>query len=556
VAAAGYPIASRSSPWLHGPASDLLLGAGLAYIVSLPVLLLLGDGLGLEGWPTEAVILMAFAANAPHYGATLLRVYEQPDDRRKYAFFTIHVSLALLAVFVLGLRVAWIGALLMTLYFSWSPWHFAGQNYGLTLMFVRRSGVEVPAAAKRALYVAFILSFLLTFLVFHSRELGTPFAPDFSASSDTYEILRLGIPTAITLALTPLLVAGFLGALAWAAVGLRRAGAGRRELGLVASIALTQFLWFTVPAAFAITGRPLTDLAFAAVWASTAHSVQYLWVTSYFAKRAGTDQRLLPYYAKALLAGSLIAVAPGVLAARLVGSHLSWSGGLAILVFSVVNLHHFILDGAIWKLRDGRVARLLLRGGEPAAQETGARRSPWRALVWAAGLACLVVPFLDLRATQAVRARDLSALEASTRQLAWFGRERMSVLSTLGELYAVRGENALAERTFRDALAVRRDPTVLNNLAWLLSIREGDPERAAEAVRLAEEAVVALGADDYQALDTLAAAYAAAGRYGDAREVGARALALAEAQAQDAELAATLASRLALYRADRPYRIE
>ena len=127
-------------------------------------------------------------------------------------------------------------------------------------------------------------------------------------------------------------------------------------------------------------------------------------------------------------------------------------------------------------------------------------------------------------------------------------------MSTLGDLYAGRSETLRAERTYRDALEVKRDATVLNNLAWLLSIHEGDPARATEAVALAEEAVTSLGADDFEALDTLAAAYAAAGRYGDARRVGERALALA--QAEDAALAPPLASRLALYRADRPFRSE
>ena len=43
---------------------------------------------------------------------------------------------------------------------------------------------------------------------------------------------------------------------------------------------------------------------------------------------------------------------------------------VVLLVASVVNLHHFVLDGAIWKLRDGRVARVLLRTAEGPG-ETG-----------------------------------------------------------------------------------------------------------------------------------------------------------------------------------------
>jgi len=36
-----------------------------------------------------------------------------------------------------------------------------------------------------------------------------------------------------------------------------------------------------------------------------------------------------------------------------------------------VNIHHFILDGALWKLRDSRVAALLLHGGERTREAQG-----------------------------------------------------------------------------------------------------------------------------------------------------------------------------------------
>ena len=40
-----------------------------------------------------------------------------------------------------------------------------GQNYGLSLMFLRRRGAEVPPAAKRALYLAYWASFAIALLL-------------------------------------------------------------------------------------------------------------------------------------------------------------------------------------------------------------------------------------------------------------------------------------------------------------------------------------------------------------------------------------------------------
>jgi tetratricopeptide (TPR) repeat protein len=103
--------------------------------------------------------------------------------------------------------------------------------------------------------------------------------------------------------------------------------------------------------------------------------------------------------------------------------------------------------------------------------------------------------------------------------------------------------------------AARIEPrylTVVNNLAWLLATapqaRHRDP---AEAVRLAERAR-RLAQDDPSVLDTLAAAYASAQRFDEARATAERALALAEARGDDA-LEAGVRERLALYRRGAPY---
>jgi len=89
-----------------------------------------------------------------------------------------------------------------------------------------------------------------------------------------------------------------------------------------------------------------------------------------------------------------------------------------------------------------------------------------------------------------------------------------------------------------------------NDLAWILATSPDpalrDPEQAVrllEAVRREEEPLPEL-------LDTLAAAYAAAGRFDDAVRTADQALALAKRQSK---LAADIRARRALYRSGRPY---
>ena len=188
---------------------DLLLGAGVAYLATLPVLLWGGARTGATVWPTLAIAAISLLLSAPHYGATLLRVYEQRTDRRRYALFAYYLTALLAACFVLGTYHIAFGSLLVTLYVSWSPWHVGGQNYGIALMFARRRGVDVTPLAKRLLYASFLLSFLLALLSTHAEHSTAVHAAGATTDVGSYEILRLGIPLAITRVLTPILLAAF-----------------------------------------------------------------------------------------------------------------------------------------------------------------------------------------------------------------------------------------------------------------------------------------------------------------------------------------------------------
>ena len=100
----------RPSSWLSGPASDLLLGCGLAYMVV--VALMMATGSVLPSAIPGGILILLFTV--PHYGATLLRVYEQAEDRHKYRLFAVHITLALVVTFALGLQVGLLGSLAVT----------------------------------------------------------------------------------------------------------------------------------------------------------------------------------------------------------------------------------------------------------------------------------------------------------------------------------------------------------------------------------------------------------------------------------------------------------
>jgi len=125
----------------------------------------------------------------------------------------------------------------------------------------------------------------------------------------------------------------------------------------------------------------------------------------------------------------------------------------------------------------------------------------------------------------------------------------------LGIVLAAVGKTDEAIRHFNQMVQLMPDSLLaLNSLAWLLATRDpaegGDPGRA---VQLAQRARELAGRENAQCLDTLAAAYAAAGRFDDAIPTAQQAVQLAESTGQTA-LAKNIQSRLDLYRAGRAYR--
>jgi Flp pilus assembly protein TadD len=127
--------------------------------------------------------------------------------------------------------------------------------------------------------------------------------------------------------------------------------------------------------------------------------------------------------------------------------------------------------------------------------------------------------------------------------------------NNLGVALAGCGRTNEAIEHFRKALELKPDYAMaLNDLAWL---RATCPEAAfrdgRSAVELAQRAIGLSGVRTPEFLDTLAAAYAEAGKFSKAKETVREALELAGRQ-NKAVLAEKLRARLRLYDAGTPYR--
>jgi tetratricopeptide (TPR) repeat protein len=134
------------------------------------------------------------------------------------------------------------------------------------------------------------------------------------------------------------------------------------------------------------------------------------------------------------------------------------------------------------------------------------------------------------------------------------GLETAQVHVALGMLALERRDAEPAVRHLREGLRLRPDqPSVANNLAWLLATSRSERVRdAEESIRIAEAMAVTVKGNRGAVLDTLAAAYAAGGRFEAAIRTASEAADVAREDGDDA-LASEIGMRLALYRSHRAY---
>ncbi len=141
-------------------------------------------------------------------------------------------------------------------------------------------------------------------------------------------------------------------------------------------------------------------------------------------------------------------------------------------------------------------------------------------------------------------------------------RKALALDSDLPEAHRVlaialgqKGNHREALKHYREAIRLRPDdPGSLNNLAWILATHPDSMVRnGPEAVELAERACALLDRREIDLLDTLAAAYAEAGRFSEAIVTLEEAIALAAPTGPEGR-AKILNERLQGYRAGLPFR--
>jgi tetratricopeptide (TPR) repeat protein len=201
-----------------------------------------------------------------------------------------------------------------------------------------------------------------------------------------------------------------------------------------------------------------------------------------------------------MLMGTAIYGIPVIVLAPFLAGRVSY-GGLELILVATISVHHFLLDGAIWKLRNKRIAKILLRGssdGDAVATKPG---FPWvKALVLASGVLGVAFTLLGPSESRygvehATERGDASRVQSAAERLRWMGRDDSAVRSQLGFLLAQQQDTAGAIREFERSITL--EPTVL---AWTNLGALHENAGRVDAALSAYDAALALEPDDVTAL--------------------------------------------------------
>ena len=354
--------ASLGRPFV-GPVFDtLLIGGGLSLPV-LAVVLAGPDAPWVGGVAAQlnrltgpgALPWVVLLCSATHFSASTVRLYTKPGTTTSLPFLTMAfplVSLALLTLCIL--EADSLGHHLRSLYFTWSPYHFAAQAYGLTVMYCYRSGCGLGDRDKKWLRWVSLLPFFYSFI---SSGAGLFWL----LPEDVYQ--SPGVSAVLAPLRPTLVVAGMLGPLALYAWVRRR---GRTPMPLIGPLVLLAngIWWFFLPVREAF------------VWATFFHGIQYLAIVIIFHVReqmAREDNRHGRLYHVVWFYGVSVALAYGLFsclpqAYSFVGFSLTES---LLLVVAAIVIHHFIVDAFIWRLGRQDANRAVVDSGVLLATEGG-----------------------------------------------------------------------------------------------------------------------------------------------------------------------------------------
>ena len=337
----------RSGLYFVSPVADASVIGG-ASVVAYLLMWSFRDRIPMDSvYAASAALLVA--VNWPHFSATVYRLYHSRANVRQYPLTAIAIPFVLLGgVWASFAEPDAVAPYFVKLYLIWSPYHFSGQTLGITLLYARRANVRFSKAERFAIAAFIYGTFLLPTIAFETGRTG----------SDYYGVVypALGLPV-WTRQVAEVWLAGCAVALVFIVLRWKRDGKALPP-AIILLPALTQFVWFVLGSRL----RAFNEFV------PMFHSLQYLFIAWALQLKEKLDvESITPsrrYVAWETVRWLLLNIVGGMLLFETLPLLFEMTGYptafVTGIIFSAVQVHHFFVDGVIWKLKSPTVSSPLM----------------------------------------------------------------------------------------------------------------------------------------------------------------------------------------------------
>ena len=320
--------------FMHPAVDYLLVGGG----ITIPIFIAIYFFPALTPATNGPITLRSFLLiNGAHFAASTVRLYTKPGAKEEFPFLSWGFPVICLIAVGMGLYWPTLGRHLTALYFSWSPYHYAAQTYGLAVMYAMRSGAKLDLRDKAQIRWVCLLPFLYALLTSKDGGLSWFVSHEWIASVPTLSVIYSGAVGLVTVGIIALPLSLF-----WQLHRLR----GKNVPLIVLLLQATNGIWWLT-----------TDYLSAWWWTAMLHSLQYLIVVvamhvkEQMARTNVSGRFHKPVYYGASFYGLSFLVAVFLFfLVPLAYVPMGFDATQAFVMMTVViNLHHFIVDGFIWR---------------------------------------------------------------------------------------------------------------------------------------------------------------------------------------------------------------
>jgi len=296
-----------------------------------------------------AGVFLSWIINWPHFSMSTYRLYQSKSNIQQYPVTAYVIPFVVIGgVFLSFSYPLLVAPVFVKLFILWSPYHFSGQTIGITFIYAMRSGIKL-SVVERKVFIAFIY---FTFLVSTIRA---------EVSRDGYEYYGItydsfGVPqwlaTTAEYCMWAALLLFSVTVIYWC---IRH----RKIMPVIVILpAITQYLWF-VQSVYMPSFQEFVPLL---------HSLQYMLIAWGIQLKEKMDAKNIPpskpyvlletsrWFAINFVGGAIL-----FYYLPQVGVSLGYSSLFSIgVIFAAIQIHHFFVDGVIWKLKNNSVSHPLM----------------------------------------------------------------------------------------------------------------------------------------------------------------------------------------------------